>query len=77
MVAERRVWHFIGTIQEPFYTWLNALANGWILFRNPERVVHLGTLLPDQTFCLIRDLPRPVGVAGWHDRVIGYMIRAE
>lgn len=74
---EDRMWHFLGTVPEPFYTWLNALANAWILLRNPERVTHPGTLNPDKTFYIIRDLPRAVGVAGWYDRVLGYMLRAQ
>ena len=72
-----RIWHFLGTVQEPFYTWLNALANAWILFRNPERVSHHGSLYPDKTFYIIRDLPYSVGLAGWYDRVIGYVLRAR
>lgn len=72
-----RLWHFLGTVQEPFYTWLNALANAWILFRRPERMTHPGTLHPDKTFYVIRDLPPCVGVAGWYDRILGYMLRAE
>ena len=72
-----RMWHFLGTVQEPFYTWLNALANAWILFRHPERVTHPGTLYPDKTFYVIRDLPYSVGLAGWYDRVLGYVLRAR
>ena len=72
-----RMWHFLGTVPEPFYTWLNALANAWVLLRRPERMTHPGSLHPDKTFYVIRDLPRGVGVAGGHDRVLGYMLRAE
>lgn len=74
---EDRMWHFLGTVPEPFYTWLNALANAWILFRRPERVTHPGTLHPDKTFYVIRDLPYSVGLAGWYDRVLGYVMRAR
>jgi len=72
-----KLFHFIGTIQEPWYTWINAFANAWILFRNPEKVTHPGSLHPDKTFYVIRDLPYYVGLAGWYDRVLGYMLRAE
>ena len=72
-----KLFHFLGTIQEPWYTWINDLANAWILFRNPEKVTHPGTLHPDKTFYVIRDLPHYVGLAGWHNRVLGYMLRAE
>ncbi len=71
------MWHFLGTVPEPFYSWLNSTANAWIRFRHPERIVHPGTLHPDKTFYVIRDLPYHVGLAGWYDRVLGYMIRAR
>ena len=72
-----RMWHFLGTIQEPFYTWFNAAANWLIRVGHPERVTHPGTLHPDKTFYIINDLPPGVGVAGWHDRVLGYILRAR
>lgn len=71
------LWHFMGTIPEPWYTWANALANAWIRFWNPERITHPGVLHPDKTFYVITDIPWSVGIAGWHDRVLGYMLRAE
>ena len=73
---KRKVFHFLGTVQEPFYTWLNALANVLILLRNPEKVQHLGQLNPDKTFYVIRDVKSDVGVAGWYDAVLGYVDRA-
>ena len=73
---DRQITHFLGTVQEPWYTWINALANAWILFRNPEKVVHLGTLHPDKTFYVIRDIQWHVGLAGWYDGVLGYIARA-
>ena len=72
-----KLWHFMGMIPEPWYTWVNALANTWIRLWNPERIAHPGTLHPDKIFYAITDLPYSVGVAGWHDRVLGYMLRAE
>ena len=72
-----RLRHLMGMIPEPWYTWGNALANAWIRFLDPELVAHPGTLHPDKTFYMITDLPRSVGIAGWHDRVLGYMLRAE
>lgn len=77
MWISTKLYHFIGTIQEPWYTWLNALANAWIRFRTPERVTHPGTLHPDKTFYVIRNLFPYVGVAGWHDAAIGYIMRAR
>ena len=74
--AGKKVWHFLGTIQEPWYTWITALANALILLRTPERVTHPGTLHPDKTFYVIRDFPPSVGVAGWYDSVLGYISRA-
>lgn len=50
---EDRFWHFLGTVQEPFYSWLNAMANAVVLFRNPERKICCGTLNPDKTFYVI------------------------
>ena len=72
-----KLFHFLGTIQEPWYTWVNALANALILFLNPEKVTHPGTLNPDKTFYVIRSLPVYVGVAGWYDAVLGYMLYAR
>ena len=72
-----RIIHFLGAVQEPWYTWLNALANAWIRFLSPERITHLGALHPDKTFYVITDLPYTVGIAGWYDLVLGYMLRAE
>ena len=72
-----KLFHFLGTVQEPWYTWFNALANAWILFRNPEKVTHPGPLHPDKTFYVIRNLLPSVGIAGWYDAVIGYMLRAK
>lgn len=72
-----RTLHYLAMVDEPWYTWVNALANFYILMRNPERVTHPGNLHPDKTFYVIRDLPPTVGLAGWYDRVLGYMTRAE
>ena len=72
-----KLFHFLGTVQEPWYTWLNALANAWILFRNPEKVTHPGTLHPDKTFYVINNLAPYVGVAGWYDYVLGCMLYAK
>jgi len=64
-------------IQEPWYTWANALANFVIRVRHPERITHPGAAHPDKTFYIIDDLSPYVGVAGWYDRVLGYMLRAQ
>ena len=72
----RKVWHFLGTIQEPWYTWITYMANAWTLLRRPEKVTHPGTLHPDKTFYVIRDVSPSVGVAGWYDSVLGYISRA-
>ena len=64
-------------IDEPFYSVLTSLANSWIRFRGKEREVSLGPLHPDKTFYVIRDFPDHIGLAGWYDRVLGYMERAE
>ena len=72
----RSVEHFLGTVQEPWYTWLNALANALILIRNPERVMHPGTLNPEKTFYVLHDFPKHVGLAGWYDGVLGYVMWA-
>ena len=72
-----RLIHFLGAVQEPWYTWFNALANAWIRFLHPERITHPGELHPDKTFYVITDLPHTVGIAGWYDLVLGYMLRAE
>ena len=45
-----RLIHFLGAVQEPWYTWFNALANAWIRFMHPERITHPGELHPDKTF---------------------------
>jgi len=73
----RCISHFLGGVQEPWYTYLNTLANGWILFRHPEKKTCRGTLNGDKTIYLIRDLTEHVGLAGWYDRVLGYMLRAQ
>lgn len=72
-----RTLHYLAMVDEPWYTWVNALANFYILMRNPERVTHPGNLHPDKTFYVIRDLSPDVGVAGWYDRVLGYILHAE
>ena len=72
-----RLFHYLGCVQEPWYTYLNALANRWILFRHPEKLMHPGTLHPDKTFYIIKDIHPDVGVAGWYDRVLGYVLYAE
>lgn len=72
-----RLFHCLGCVQEPWYTYLNALANRWILFRHPEKLMHPGTLHPDKTFYIIKDIHPDVGVAGWYDRVLGYVLYAE
>lgn len=50
-----KLFHFLGTVQEPWYTWLNAVANAWILFWNPEKVSHPGTMHSDKTFYVINN----------------------
>jgi hypothetical protein len=67
----------LARIDEPFYTPVNWLANAILLLRHPERVTHPGTLHPDKTFYVIRDLPPTAGLASWLDRVAGYCIRAK
>jgi len=69
--------HFLGGVQEPWYTLLNALANRWLLFKNPERVTCRGDLNEGKTIYLIRELSPHVGLAGWYDRVLGYVLRAR
>lgn len=71
------VFHYLGTIQEPWYSWVNALANLVIRLRKPERIIHPGDLHPDRTFYIIDDLSPYVGLAGWYDRILGYMLRAK
>ena len=75
--CNNKLFHCLGMVQEPWYTLINKLANAWILLRNPEKVTHPGTLYSDKTFYVIRDLPSGVGLAGWYDRVVGYMLRAK
>lgn len=72
-----RLFHYLGCVQEPWYTYLNALANQWILFLHPEKMTHPGALHPDKTFYVIKDIHPDVGVAGWYDRVLGYMLYAQ
>ena len=74
---EDRFWHFLGTVQEPFYSWLNAMANAVVLFRNPERKICCGTLNPDKTFYVIGNFSKGVGIAGWHDKVLGCLLWAK
>jgi len=75
--AFNKTLHFLGTIQEPWYSWINALANLVIRLRKPERITHPGILYPEKTFYIIDDLSPYVGLAGWYDRVLGYMLRAK
>jgi hypothetical protein len=72
-----RLFHFLGGVDEPFYTPLNALANLYLRWRNPEKIVHPGDKHPDKVFYIIRDVPDCVGLASWYDRVLGYVIRAK
>ena len=72
-----RALHMLGMVDEPLYGPLNALANLTMRMRKPETVQHPGTLHPDKTFYIIRDLPPDAGLASWHDRVLGYVMRAE
>jgi hypothetical protein len=71
------LFHFLGGVDEPFYTPLNALANVYLRLKNPERIQHLGDLHPDKIFYIIRDVPACTGLASWYDRVLGYMLRAK
>jgi len=64
-----KTFHWLGTVQEPWYTWVNALANLILRMKKPERVIHPGTLYSDKTFYIIDDLSPSVGLAGWYDRV--------
>ena len=68
---------FLAHVDEPLYTPLMSMANAWLRFRNSEHEVSLGPLNADKTFYVIRELPSSVGLAGWYDRVLGYMARAE
>lgn len=80
-VAIRWLWtksfHFLATVKEPWYSWINAFANLILRLKRPEHVAHLGSDHPGKTFYVIRDLLPSVGVAGWYDRVLGYMLRAD
>ena len=77
-LIEKRVWHFLGNVQEPFYSWLNKCMNFWLLMKNREKIRHFPEgEHKDKIFYLIDDLPYSVGLAGWYDRVLGYMKRAE
>ena len=67
----------LSRVDEPWYSRLNALANALTFIRHPERAERLGPLNADRTFYVINDFPRHIGLAGWYDRVLGYMIRAE
>jgi len=71
------IFHYLGTIQEPWYSWINALANLAIRLRKPERMMHPGDLHPGKIFYIIDDLSPYVGLAGWYDRILGYMLRAK
>jgi len=64
-------------LQEPWYSWVNGLANFLIRLRKPERVTHPGDKHPDKIFYIIDDMSPYVGLAGWYDRVLGYMLRAK
>ena len=72
-----KLMHILGCVDELFYSPMNWIANRIILLRHPERVAHPGTLHPDKTFYIIRDLPASAGLASWLDRVVGYCMRAE
>ena len=77
-LIEKRVWHFLGNVQEPFYSCLNKCMNFWLLMKNREKIRHFSEgEHKDKIFYLIDDLPDSVGLAGWYDRVLGYMKRAE
>ena len=58
-----KLFHFLGTVLAQWHMSLTAVANACMLFRNPERVVHPGTLHPDKTFYVINNLSHHVGVA--------------
>jgi len=64
-------------IREPWYSWLIAAKNAKALVSKPERPIELGPLNPDRTIYVINDLRRGVGLAGWVERVVGYMIFAK
>lgn len=67
----------LSRVNEPWYSWLNSLANTVTFLRHPEKPERLGPLNADRTFYVINDFPRHIGLAGWYDRVLGYMMRAE
>lgn len=72
-----KLFHVLGMVQEPWYTWLNALGLRYILLKHPERVTHPGTRFPDKTFYIIQNLSPDVGLAGWYDHVLGAVIYAD
>jgi hypothetical protein len=76
-IIEQKSLHYLGLVQELYYSWINALANKLILLQNPERVSHPGELYPDKTFYVISDLPYCAGIGSWYDRIIGYILRAR
>lgn len=69
--------HLLAKVDEPFYGPLNRFMNFLMRIRHPERIRHLGELHPDKTFYVIRDFAETVGLAGWYDRALGYLDRAE
>ena len=79
-LKDRMVWlpFAIATrIDEPFYTPMRRLANAYLLWRNPERVREMGTKNPDKTFYVIKEFSSTIGLAGWYDRVLGYVEHAD
>lgn len=72
-----KAFHLLAKVDEPFYGPVNRLVNFLVRIRNPERVRHLGELHPDKTFYVIRDFSESVGLAGWYDRALGYLDRAD
>ena len=78
-----REWFFlrmlglVAHVDEPLYSPIKSAVNAWLRFRGNEREVSLGELNGDKTFYVIREFPPSVGLAGWYDRAIGYIARAE
>ena len=76
MIAEK-LHHLMSRVNEPWYSWLVAVANARALVRNPEKPVDLGALNPERTLYVVNDLRKGVGLAGWVERVIGYILFAR
>ena len=79
LVNKARSWicHLLSRVNEPWYTFLTRAINFYLRFRIPESVRHLGPLHPDKTFYIITDFGTWTGIAGWYDRVLGYLAHAE